>query len=453
MILRPYQDRAIAETRAAYQRGGRRVVLVAPTGSGKTVIAVHMIRAALARGRRVAFVAHRRELITQASERLGALGIEHGIIQAGRPARAAPVQVCSIDSLRSRARPPAELVIVDEAHHTMAAGYRALLDYYAQAWVLGLTATPLRLDGRGLADVYQALVVVAQPGELIADGHLVEPRVFAPVGPSMRGVRRSSGDYAPGEAAERMATVTGDIAAHLEKHAPDVRAVIYCCTIAHSLDVAARIGAEHLDGMTPAAERDAILARLRAGATKRVCNVGVLTEGWDLPELGCVVLARPTKSLALYLQMCGRAMRPAAGKAAPIILDHAGNSSEHGHPASPREWMLCPTVDATENAPPTFRCRVCYYVSASPFTVCPACGAVREVTPREITEDDGELREVGKVVVSMAEKQAKWDDLAAVARRRGWKLGWAKHEYRRLFGVWPRGVLHDADKVTWRASY
>jgi superfamily II DNA or RNA helicase len=345
IALRPYQVDAIERCRREVGRGRRRVVLVAPTGSGKTVIASAIVAGAAEKGKRGLFLAHRRELVTQASRKLYEAGIDAGIVLPGFPPRPEqPIQVSSVQSLTARAirtsameMPDADLVVIDECHHVTASTYQVILAAYPDAVILGLSATPARADGRGLGSTFDTIVECPSVAELTAADHLVPARVFAPPAPDLTGVKVRRGDYVEAQLAERMdkPKLVGDIVTHWLRHAEGRRTVLFATSVAHSThlrDEFARAGvvAEHLDGKTPIGERDGILARLASGAVDVVTNCAVLTEGWDCPAVGCVVLARPTKSLGLYRQMCGRILRPYPGKVDAIILDHAGSTYAHG---------------------------------------------------------------------------------------------------------------------------
>ena len=468
MNLRPYQDDAVDGVRRHIRSGRQRVLLVAPTGAGKTVIATHIVHASTSLGNRVLFLAHRRELIVQAWKKIVGcacpVGFDHvrrrvdgcaadasmaGVMMASDPRRkpVAPVQVASIDTLRARSKPPATLVIIDETHRALAKTYRDILAEYPEAAVIGLTATPYRADGRGLGELYTDMVVVASPRDLIGDGFLVEPRVFTvPAAdlPELSKVRIKGGDYdaAALSAAVDQSGLVGNIVEHWQRRAEGRRTVVFAVDVEHSKHIVARfveagVAAEHLDGTTPTADRDAILARLEAGETRVVSNVGVLCEGWDQPSCKCVVLARPTKSTGLYLQMAGRILRPHQNTEA-LILDHAGNVLEHGLPQDDREFSLDPPKrrQASKGGPAVKTCEECYAIAPAAARECPACGAPFAVAEEDKTaERDGELVEVRAATAD--EKRAEFDRLVKLASERGYRGGWVYHRYREKYGVGP----------------
>jgi superfamily II DNA or RNA helicase len=278
--LRPYQRDVLERFDAAIARGAKRVLIVAPTGAGKTVIASALVRKAMAGRSRVLFLAHRRELIRQASEKLHANGLDHGIVQAGWPTRPGePIQVASVQTLWARAMrstamelPPADMLIVDEAHHTPAQTYRQVIASYPNAVLVGLTATPCRSDGRGLGNAFDVMLECPSIAELIASGYLVGTRVYAPTMPDLRGVKIERGDYVERQLAERMdnAKLVGDVVSHWHRLAERRKTVVFATGVRHSLHLrdefrASGVAAEHVDGSTPKTERDAILARLARG--------------------------------------------------------------------------------------------------------------------------------------------------------------------------------------------
>ena len=346
---RDYQSRAVDDARDLLRRV-RRIIINAPTGAGKTAIAVFIMLRALEKGRRVLFVAHRRELIDQTVAKLAEAGIDdYGVIMAGdkRVNADAPVQVASIQTLIRRELPAADLVIIDEAHRAISRGYMTLAQNYPRAVVLGLTATPERLDGKGLDHLFEEMVVVETVTGLIERGYLVKPRCY--IGPTadLSGVKTRRGDYDEGQLAEVMdrPRLVGDIVRNWQRLASGRKTAVFAASVEHAKHIAAEfwaagVPAATLVGATPRAEREAILDDWRGGAITVVTSVMILVEGFDFPELECLVMARPTQSVSLYLQAAGRVLRPAPGKADALILDHAGCVQMHGAPHIHREWTL-----------------------------------------------------------------------------------------------------------------
>lgn len=462
--LYPFQAGMLARIATEIAAGHRRILMVAPTGSGKTVLAAAIIRDAVSRAQHVLFVDHRRELTKQACQKIHNVGIDHGVIQAGFPTRpAAPVQVASVQTIHARAirsramdLPPSDLIIVDEAHHARARTYERLIEAYPNAIVVGLTATPCRADGKGLGNVFDALIETATVADLIAAKYLVPTKVFAPVRPDLSGVRVERGDYAEGALAERMNTakLVGDIPEQWHRLAERRPTVIFGVNVAHSVhirDEFRRSGvlAEHIDGQTPLEERDAVLAKLASGQIEIVTNCQVLTEGWDCPEVSCLVLARRTKSLGLFRQMAGRVLRPSAGKTDALIIDHSGAVFQHGFVDDPIDWTLSEDRRAENRA---HSARGTY--SAPALTTCLECSAVRfegkpclvcgwrPVTrPKNVEVADGDLGEVGRdrsVRPAQQSQIAFLRQLTWIQHERGYKPGWTANQYREKFGNWPR---------------
>lgn len=445
MELRPYQALAVERTRRAIRGGKRRVLIAAPTGAGKTVIAVKgIIEPAVAKGRRVLFLAHRTELIAQCASKISG---RVGIIKAGiLPTPDAPVQVASVQTLVRREPPSADVVIVDECHHQSDKNtYGKIISNYPDAVVLGLTATPYTLSGRGFEDCYDDLVEVASIAELMRLGFLVRPRTFALPGPSLAGVRTLAGDYREDQLAVAMDVPRiGTALVETWKRWATGRATIaFAVNVAHSKHVAeqftaAGITCEHVDGETPATERAAILARLASGVTSVVTNCGVLTEGFDCPLVSCVILARPTKSRGLWRQMIGRGLRSHPGKQDCQIHDHAGCRLQHGEVEDGEELTLAGMKRRPVSAaPPVRQCLSCYAVVPAACKACPECGEefpVREATPPEGVH--AVLEEASPVTLA-AQRARYLHQLIAIAVKRGWKPGAVSHKFKEKFGTWP----------------
>ncbi|NJN22045.1 MAG: DEAD/DEAH box helicase [Leptolyngbya sp. RL_3_1] len=347
--LRIYQRYLVSQIHQVW-RQNLKILTQLPTGAGKTIIFSAIASEFVQRGEQVLILAHRQELIEQAAGKASAIaGCDVGIIKSGhKPNYSAPVQVASVQSLvnrLSRLECPG-LVIVDECHHSTAATYRRILKAYPDAYVLGVTATPARADGTGFDDIYDALVTGPTVSELIQQGHLSEFRLFGDPNPMTTG-RSRGGDYAIGDMERQNDAIelSGSLIGSYRQHCPGKRCLAFAVSVAHSKAIAqcyrvAGIPAEHLDGDTPSDERKAALARFESGETLVLSNCGLFTEGYDLPTLDAVQVARPTKSLSLWLQMVGRALRPAPGKDYALILDHTRNWAIHGLPTRPRVWTL-----------------------------------------------------------------------------------------------------------------
>lgn len=459
--LRPYQRAAVGSLRESVRRGCKSPLLVCPTGSGKTVIAKAVIEASAAKGRRCLFLAPRRELIYQTSEKLSRAGIHHGVIMAGEGAnRWARVQVACIPSLLQRCirthreqLPEADIVIVDEAHLSIADGTQEVLNAYPNAIKIGLTATPARTDGRGLGEFYDDLILGPSVQELTDLGFLVPARYFAPSKPDLEGVKIQAGDYNQKQLGERMQPLVGDVVTNWLRIARDRKTVVFSVNVAHSLSLceqfrAAGIVAEHIDGRMENHERAAILRRLTTGKTQVICNCLVLTYGWDAPAISCAVLACPTKSVTKYLQMVGRVLRPSEGKADCIVIDHAGAVDDLGFADEPRPWSLDADTkiqdrqtNAKERKASKVTCGDCATVYVG--RICPHCGKEAPARPpKAIDFMDGELSELDRAKkrgrkFTAAEKESFYGQLRHYAGQHCYSDGWASHKFRERMGVWP----------------
>jgi DNA repair protein RadD len=425
MILRPYQQRVRQEAGEAARAGAQRVAVVMPTGAGKTVTFASIAgRAAVP----VLIYAHRRELIRQASAKLDAVGVDHGIIAPGWKPRDSRVQVGSIQTLAGKTLPPFGMLIPDECHHATTPTYRGLQARHPHALMVGFTATPERLDGTGLGSVFDAMVCGPTIPELQAEGHLCPIRVYAP-------------DVSPDPRHPEAGQIVGDIVDHYLWHAPFQPAICFCLSVAAAETAAVEfrargIAAKAVDGKTNPVARDAAIAGLATGHTEVLCVCDLVSEGLDIPAVSCVILCRSTESLANYLQWCGRGMRPAPGKDYLTVLDHASNALRHGLPGAARTWTLDgATRNPAERVPAIRQCGACYAIHA-PAPVCPCCGAVsgssNTAGPRRVRLADGTLSELTESDVRilatplrelLAEAKNR-DDIDRIGAVRGYKPGW-----------------------------
>lgn len=447
MDPRPYQAETVSKAIAYATENIRgRLLIVCPPGGGKTLIAALIMRAlASDQGLRALAWAHRRELVGQMRDHLVECGIPEamiGVVMAGdkRHNPSAPIQVGSVDTLRHRDKPLADVVISDEAHRDASDGRRALRALYPDAFHCGFTATPIRLDGRGLKSEYGEMIIAAQPSELIAEGWLAAPTIYTvppELLPDLKGVRKVGGDFQVGalETATNKRALVGNIVEHWQRLAEGRRTIVFPVGIKHSHAIVARfkaagVRAEHIDGDTP--NRYTIIKRLSEGQVQVVSSCGVLSEGTDVPAVKCIVSARPTASLALAIQQAGRGLRPWRG-VRPLILDHSGNYTrqKHGFPHADHSWSLDPSKARTGGEAPTKSCSGCGLVVASAAAICPGCGAVLaspQTPPEEVPKD---LQIAG---ASEEEKRAEIGRLRAFAAKRGFHDGWVEKVYQAKFG-------------------
>lgn len=457
--LRDYQSREMLQpVRQAYAEGARAPLLVAPTGSGKTAYFSYAAHSAASRGKRVVILVHRRELLMQSSRTLESFEVHHGLIAPGQPWRAAGVQVASVQTLVRRLERldalgwAPDLVIVDEAHHaTPTSAWGRVLAHWPQARILGVTATPERLDGQGLGvavgGYFDRLVVGPSVRALIRDGWLSPPVVWAPSVADLDGVKTRGGDWdrRGAEARVDVPTVTGDAVAHYRRHAEGVPALAFCCSVAHAEHVAdtfraAGYRSASIDGTLGDSERRARIADLANGQLDVLTSCEIVSEGTDIPVVGAAILLRPTQSLGLYLQQVGRVLRPYPGKERAVILDHVGNVFRHGMPDEDRDWDLNieprrkrKRRQGEDRAPRRLACPKCAALIL-PQPVCPNCGfAFPE--QRVIAFADGELEQVDPAAVRaqakiLRRRARSLADLEQIERAAGYKPGWAWHVWQ-----------------------
>jgi superfamily II DNA or RNA helicase len=439
LVLRPYQEDMIDGTRAALRKH-HSVLLQAPTGAGKTAITVFMMGRAAQQGKRAYFLVHQGELLTQTSRALWKQQLEHGMIAAGKQRSTMPAQVASVQTLirRMEKYPEPDLLIIDEAHMAAAKTYRAIIDHWPNARVIGLTATPERTDGKPLDVIFDTIVMGPTIRQLIDAGYLCDYEIYAP--PSaidMSSVKTSMGDYAKDdlEAAVDRPSITGDAVQHYKNHAAGKRCVVMCVTIKHAEHVAAQylaagVPAAVIEGTMTGPQREAVLADFAAGKLLVICNVQLLVVGVDIPAIEVVQWLRPTKSLVIFMQGNGRGLRPHKGKDALIIFDHVGNCLRHGLPDDDREWSLegkekGKRKAAAEDEVKVKQCGQCWAVFRPGPQVCPSCGAPVAGSPqRELEVVDGELRKVDKLAMRKEQKKEQGqartlEDLVALGMRRG----------------------------------
>ena len=410
----------------------------------------YMAGRAVEKGLRVWILAHRVELLDQISRTLRDFAVPHGMIAPGYIGdRRKPVQVASVFTLARRLdryeKP--DLIIVDEAHHcTTGSTWGQVIAANPQAKLLGVTATPCRLDGAGLGDVFNAMVQGPTMRDLIDLGALSPYRLFAPAGVDLAGVHTRMGDFVRGElaAAVDKPSITGDAVAHYKKLAPGRRAVAFCVSVEHAVHVAesfraAGISAQAIDGGMDRVLRASVLSEFSRGGIQVITSCDLISEGFDAPAIEAAILLRPTQSLGLYLQQVGRALRTFPGKTEAIILDHAGNVKRHGLPDEERVWSLDGTVrqkKAQKSEVPVKTCGSCFATVHAAATHC-ACGFEFPVQRREVEHVEGVLQEIDLATAVKMRRQEQGRaqteaELVALGRSRGMKRPelWARFVIR-----------------------
>ena len=428
MELRPYQVDLFKKTQSAFAQGHRRPLVVAPCGAGKSYLFAEMVR----KGRGEALVlTHRQELKEQHEALFRKLGIEN-------------VRVAMIltEANRLGQYPTPSLIITDEAHLSRSNSWMRVLEHY-DTWTVGLTATPVRLDGKPLGDIYDALIEGVDTKWLIENKNLAPYEYYAPTQVETDGLRTVAGDYVVADLEKLMneRAVYGNIIESYRKFAGGERTIAYCVSVGHAESTAeafnsAGIRAEALSAGTPQRLRRAILDDFRSGKITVLCNVGIISEGVSIDEVSCCMLLRPTESVALGIQQMMRCMRYLPGKTAKII-DCVGNYTRIGLPDDDREWSLGeplkrkPRTDEHGN----FYIRTCpeCYMTFKTADTCPFCGHTYPLHPRELkAREEIELKRITAEEIARVEAEKKkaraeqgradsFEDLVKLAKQRGYK--------------------------------
>jgi superfamily II DNA or RNA helicase len=439
--LRPYQQQLVNEIRGQYQLGRKSVLAVLSTGGGKTYIFSYIAQSAARKGNRVCILVHRAELLEQASRSLKAMCIPHGLIQAGRGMNLThAVQVASVGTIARRLhllpRDFFQLVVVDEAHHTTAGTWSNVVDHFHTAHLLGVTATPIRGDGRGLGEHYEAMVQGPTAAWLTDNGFLAQAKVLAPPGFNGAGLRKRMGDYDTKQAEQRVTEIHGDCYSHYCRHLSGQTAIAFCCSVAHAEAVAdlfrrQGIAAASIDGTMDGPTRRGLLEDLGTGRLKVLTSCALIGEGVDVPSVGGCIMLRPTQSVGLHLQMIGRCLRPSDDKVA-VVLDHVGNTLRLGHHLEDREWSLDGVKKRDrEKAPSVKVCPVCFAANPANAQICVECRHEFRSEVRELRVVDGELVELAARARRREQGGATdLESLRELARQRGYKAGWAERVHQ-----------------------
>lgn len=447
--LRDYQIDGINKVRHEFATGKKSVLYTLPTGGGKTIIFSHIAEQSASKGKRAYILVHREELLLQGSRHLASLGVPHGRIAPGHSMTRDRIQIASVQTLVRRLdkyeKP--DLIIIDECQHALASTWKKIIDHYKGSFILGVTATPIRTDGKGLGvssgGVFDSMVLGPSMRDLINRGFLTEPIIYAPpMNFALDDLHTRGGDYIPGEIQEKMdkPKITGCAIDHYAKLCNGQPAIAFCATVQHATHVsesfqAAGFRARMLDGKANDSYRKQTIEMLGTGEIQILSSCDIVSEGTDIPIVGAAILLRPTKSTGLYMQQVGRALRPYHGKENTIILDHVGNVLRHGLPDEDRKWSLDGVEKRNVKEIKIRKCPKCYFVHV-PAPVCPSCGFVyktdREPVERIPEQVDGslkkldveKLRDKSRLKREVAEADS-YERLREIAHERGYKPYWA----------------------------
>lgn len=437
MELRDYQIKAISDVRKAWASGYRRPCVVMPCGAGKSITVAEIAKRTTEKGNRVQFLVHRQELCEQIWNTFSSYGVDMTLCDIG--------MVQTICRRTSRMLPPS-LIITDENHHCLAPSYRKIYEAFPNAYCVGVTATPVRLNGGGLGEVNDCLIMGPTVKELIARNCLAPFDYYAPPVADLSGLKvKRTGDYDPKdiEMALNKPKIYGDVISYYKQLADGIKAVCYCATITSSQAMAAEfttsgVPAAHIDGETPPKLRAEIIAKFRSGEITILCNVDLISEGFDVPDCGCAILLRPTKSLTLYIQQAMRCMRYQPGKRA-IIIDHVGNVHRFGLPDQDFEWSLDPAPankkqEKTDEELKIRQCPECFATHAW-SAVCPICGYTYPINTRVIEETkEARLERITETVkhYSKPAECRSREELSAYGKLKGYKRGWVYYAAKEL---------------------
>ncbi len=458
LTLRPYQLEALEALRNGFAAGKRTQVLVSPTGSGKTEMAIALLNATREKGNRAAMILDRIILCDQTSQRLDRYNIDHGVLQSKhwrwRPYEY--IQVCSAQTLEKRGSfPGLNLLIVDECHATR----KQTMDFIKnnpEIRVIGLTATPFT---KGLGKVYENVVSTVTTGQLVSQGVLVPLKVFVAKEIDMTGAKKVAGEWSPAETEKRGMVITGDIVAEWIKKTHEIfgkpeKTIVFCSGVAHGADLARKfaeqgynfVAVSYLDD--DAFKQDVIKEFSKPDTEIHgLIATDILTKGFDVPDVKIGVSARPfSKSLSSHIQQMGRVMRGSPGKEFALWLDHSGNyvrfrdeweevfeSGVHELDDSKEK----PKKEPSEKEKLESKCPSCSALWPKGSDTCANCGHVRE-RKNKVASVAGELTELG--TMSRENKQDWWSQLWYKVEFEGWREGRAAHTFKEKFGVWPRGL-------------
>lgn len=470
METRQYQKDSISLLRDALSTGMKRVIIDLATGGGKSHICELIIRGALEKKKKVLFLVNRVQLVDQMCEHLSKAKINYGVVQGGNTRNLFyDCIIGSIDTINARGYPEVDLIIIDEAHNAASSKkYLKLIEHYQDKVIVGVTATSF-VKGLGkkysFGKLFEKIVRAVTIPELIEKGYLVDIDIYAPTEPDLSKVKLIAGDYDEKALSTAMdkPMLIGEIIKHWKKMGVDKQTIVFAVDIAHSQHICEsfnKIGvkAVHIDYKMTYEEKKQIVSQFRNGEFKILCNCTLVAEGFDAPATEVMILARPTKSLKRYMQMVGRVLRSSKGKKKAILLDHSGSTRELGYPTDFREIVLddgTPKKNGTKakdkELPVLMKCSNCSYLRKKAGK-CPVCGFA-PVRQSGVGTVDGNLKLLAKKkpvtkkeAIEEYGKQKLYSELLYVANERGYKDGWAAHQFKAIFKIFPYDLANKPEK-------
>lgn len=433
MQLRPYQNDLVEQVRQAWREGYKAPCIVLGCGGGKSCIVAEIARRTTWNGKRVLFLVHRRELVDQIFRTFVRWGVLMDLCQIG---------MVQTFTRRLKKLPKPALIITDENHHSLAQSYKRIYEHFSDVPRVGVTATPVRLNGDGLGDVNDKLIIGVSTKWLIAHNCLAPYDYYAPpLAIKNQKFRTRNGDFVTSDILNiyDKPKIYGDIVSHYKKLADGKQAIAYCAAIVQSEKlcdefISNGIKAAHIDAKTPKEKRAEIIEKFRSGEIKVLSNVDLISEGFDVPDCEVSILARPTKSLTLYIQQAMRCMRHKPNKRA-IIIDHAENWVRFGLPDDERKWSLeGEKKNETKGVAPVKTCPNCFAVIPASLRICPHCDFIFE--QKEKKQAEGNLVKVTPEMI-LKRKVSKYltpsecenmKELQEYAKQKGYKPGWAYYQ-------------------------
>ncbi|RND95691.1 type I restriction enzyme EcoKI subunit R [Lacticaseibacillus paracasei] len=445
MDIRPYQAKLIEKTKQSLLNGHRHVLVQSPAGSGKTITMAEIAKSATDKGNRVLFVVHRQEIIQQVTRTFDNWGVNMSLCDIG--------MIQTVTRRIAKMKTP-QLILCDEAHHSLATSYKRVFRHFDNATLVGFTATPVRLSGKGLGDVYDDLIIGPQIDWLINNHFLAPFDYYAPTLIDVEKLKRTStGDYSNKsmDDAVKIRAVFGDVLKTYRTVADGTKTIVYAHNVQASIDIAkafncAGYHAQQVDGKTPAEKRTEAMVNFRSGKTQILVNAELYGEGVDVPDCQTVIMLRPTDSLTLFIQQSMRGMRYRPNKRA-IIIDHVANVYRFGLPDADREWSLEDRPKQKKHrgksdGPAIKSCPKCYGIVPAQVKQCPLCGYSFRADGTDLEVDPtAKLKKVDKKVFKIvadysktkygqmkAEDAESPEDMYAIAKAHGYKPGWAYHQ-------------------------